>query len=413
MVVDENGDKMSKTKGNGDDPLDLVHGATFDQIVDKSLPGAPREEAVAKFKKSYPSMAKMAEGFPAFGADALRFTFNSYSPQAKRILLAPKRIEGYRHFCNKIWNAVRFALPYLETHASAVGAMSATPKPTWRANRWILSRLAAAIAEVDAGLNEFRLDEASGALYRFFWDEFCSWYLEIAKPVFQDDASSVAGEVAATMAHVLEASMRALHPFMPFITEELWQRLPRPASRPESIVLAPFPTAADGRTDTAADREMDVLTSVISAARTIRSEHEVHPGAQVPLVLRAHDPQVLELFRSELVTIRTLVKTEGDAVIETSGGGRPPGSVMSVVGDVEVLVGLRGLVEAGKETDRVEREIRRTDKDLAALEKKLSSPAFVEKAKPEIVAETKAQVEALRRTRARLEEARQLASELA
>jgi valyl-tRNA synthetase len=410
MVVDENGDKMSKTRGNGLDPLDLIHGATFDEVVAKSLPGAPREEALAKFKKSYPSAAQMGTGFPAFGADALRFTFNSYSPQAKRILLAPKRIEGYRHFCNKIWNAVRFALPYLETHPSALGAM---PTPTWRANRWILSRLAAAIAEVEAGLSEFRLDEASGALYRFFWDEFCSWYLEIVKPVFQGETSALSAEVAATLAHVLETSMRALHPFMPFITEELWQRLPRPTSRPASIAIAPFPTAADGLADADADREMSVLTAAISAARTIRSEHEVHPGAEVPLALRANDPRLLDLFRSEQVTIRTLVKTEGEPVIETSGGGRPPGSVMSVVGDVEVLVGLRGLVDAAKEADRVEREIRRADKDLAALEKKLGSPAFVERAKPEIVAEAKGQVEALRRTRARLEDAKQLASELA
>jgi valyl-tRNA synthetase len=413
MVVDENGDKMAKTKGNGLDPLDLIHGASFDQVVEKALPGAPRDEALAKFKKSYPSAAQMGAGFPAFGADALRFTFNSYSPQAKRILLAPKRIEGYRHFCNKIWNATRFALPYLETHAAAIGAMPATPKVTWRANRWILSRLAAAIAEVDTGLRDFRLDDASGALYRFFWDEFCSWYLEIVKPVFQDDASPIAGEVAGTLAHVLETSMRALHPFMPFITEDLWQRLPRPASRPESIVTAPFPTAADGRPDAEADREMTIVTEAISAARTIRSEHEVHPGAQVPLVLRGHDARVLDLFRSEIVTIRTLVKTEGDPVIEPSGGGRPPGSVMSVVGDVEVLVGLRGLVDGTKEADRVEREIKKADKDVAAIEKKLGSPAFVERAKPEIVAEAKEQLDALRRTRARLEEARKLASELA
>jgi valyl-tRNA synthetase len=413
MVVDENGDKMSKTKGNGLDPLDLIHGASFDQIIEKAMPGAPRDEALAKFKKSYPSAAQMGAGFPAFGADALRFTFNSYSPQAKRILLAPKRIEGYRHFCNKIWNATRFALPYLETHAAAIGTMPATPKPKWRANRWILSRLAAAIAEVDTGLHDFRLDDASGALYRFFWDEFCSWYLEIVKPVFQDDASPIAGEVASTLAHVLETSMRALHPFMPFITEDLWQRLPRPASRPESIVLAPFPTDGDGRPDAEADREMTIVTEAISAARTIRSEHEVHPGAHVPLVLRGHDARVLDLFRSEIVTIRTLVKTEGDPVIEPSGGGRPPGSVMSVVGDVEVLVGLRGLVDGAKEADRVEREIKKADKDVAAIEKKLGSPAFVERAKPEIVAEAKEQLDALRRTRARLEEARKLASELA
>jgi valyl-tRNA synthetase len=160
--------------------------------------------------------------------------------------------------------------------------------------------------------------------------------------------------------------MRALHPFMPFITEELWQRLPRPASRPVSIALAPFPTASDGRADVEADREMALVTSVVSAARTIRSEYEVHPGAQVPLVLRAHDPGILDLFRSERVTIRTLVKTEGDPVIEArgtagagttgGGGGRPQGSVMSVVGDVEVLVGLRGLVDAAGSRSRRTRD---------------------------------------------------------
>jgi valyl-tRNA synthetase len=410
MIVDENGDKMSKTKGNGIDPLDLVHGATFDQVIEKAMPGGSREEALASFKKSYPSTAKMNEGFPAFGADALRFTFNSYSPQAKRILLAPKRIEGYRHFCNKIWNATRFALPYLEAHAAHVGAM---PEPKWRANRWILSRLGAAIAEVDAGLHGFRLDDACSALYRFFWDEFCSWYLEICKPVFLDEASPIAGEVAATLAHVLETSMRALHPFIPFITEELWQRLPRPASRPISLALAPYPTVADGRADADADREMTLVTTAISAARTIRSEHEVHPGAQVPLVLRAHDPKTLDLLRAEIVTIRTLVKTDGDPIIEPSGGGRPPGSVMSVVGDVEVLVGLRGLVDASKEKDRIEREIKKVDKDIAVLEKKLGSPNFVEKAKTEVVVESKDQLEALRRTRTRLEDAKQLAGELA
>jgi valyl-tRNA synthetase len=320
MVVDENGDKMSKVKGNVIDPLDLIHGAPFDEIVKKTLPGAPHEEALAKFKKSYPSAAQMGAGFPAFGADALRFTLASYSPQAKRIALAPKRIEGYRHFCNKIWNATRFALPYLERHAPAPG--DGVPRPAWRANRWILSRLSAALTEVDRGLSEFRLDDASGALYRFFWNELCDWYLEWIKPVLQDDASALAGEVAATLGHVLEASLRALHPFMPFLTEELWQRVPRPPSRPASVALASFPAPTEGRPDAEADREMDVLSAAISAARTVRSEHEVHPGAQVPLVLRSADPKIRALFVSEIVAIRTLVKTEGDPAIEPSGGGR-------------------------------------------------------------------------------------------
>jgi valyl-tRNA synthetase len=179
-----------------------------------------------------------------------------------------------------------------------------------------------------------------------------------------------------------------------------------------SIALAPFPGPSEGAPDPEADREMAIVTAAISAARTIRSEHEVHPGAEVPFELRSHDPAVRALLASELRTVRTLVKTKGEPIIEASGGGRPPGTVMSVAADVEVLVGLRGLVDPAKEEARVEREIKRTEKDIAAVEKKLGSAAFVEKAKPEVVTEARAQLEGLRRTRARLEEALVLAREL-
>jgi len=411
MVVDENGEKMSKVKGNVIDPLDLIHGAAFDDVVQKTLPGAPREEALAKFRKSYPSTAQMGAAFPAFGADALRFTLASYSPQAKRIALAPKRIEGYRHFCNKVWNATRFALPYIEKHAAPLDG--ATPKATWRANRWILSRLHAAVGATETGLGEFRLDDASTALYRFFWNELCDWYLEIAKPVFQDETSPLAVETATVLAHALETSMRALHPFIPFITEDLWQRLPRPATRPVSLALAPYPNALDGGDAPEVDREMAILQAVISAARTIRSEHEVHPGAQVPLLLRVADPAVRALLADEITTIRTLVRTQGEPLIEASGTGRPAGSVMSVAGDVEVLVGLKGLVEASKETARIEREIKKVEKDLALMQKKLASKAFIERAPAEVVAESQEQLAGLVRTRSALEEARFLAEELA
>jgi valyl-tRNA synthetase len=211
---------------------------------------------------------------------------------------------------------------------------------------------------------------------------------------------------------VLETSFRALHPFVPFLTEELWQATPRPASRPLSLALARFPMPSEGRPDEIADREMSLVQAVIGAARTIRSEHEIHPAAQVRLVLRASDPAVRALLSSELVTIRTLVKTQGDPVIEAAGGGRPPGSVMSVAGDVEVLVELAGLVEGAKEGARVEREIKKVEKDLVLMQKKLESPTFVEKAPADVVAAAKEQLESLRRTRTRLEEARVLAREL-
>jgi valyl-tRNA synthetase len=432
LVVDETGDKMSKVKGNIIDPLDLIHGATFEEMVEKTLPGAPIEESLRKFKKAYPSAVQMGSGFGAQGADALRITLSSYSPQAKRILLSPKKLEGYRNFCNKIWNATRYALPYLE------GAEVKVEPPTAKllANRWILSRFAGAIDVARAGIDEFRLDESTLSLYHFFWGELCDWYLELTKPVFQAgrvsqgpdretdvladtleygaDARDLedARETRNVLAYVLEASLRALHPFIPFITEELWQRLPRPAKRPISIALASYPNASAGRKDEEAERDMAVLQAVIGAARSIRSEHEVHPGAEVALVLRADSERVAELLMNEQRAIRTLVKTKGDPAIEAKGGPRPRGSVMSLAQDVEVIVPLKGLVGADKERTRIEREMKRTEKDIVALEKKLALPSFADKAPPDVVVEAKRTLEELRRKKAGLEEARSLSEEL-
>ncbi len=408
LVVDETGDKMSKVTGNVIDPLDLIHGAPFEEIVKKTLPGAPVDEAMRKFKKGYPSVAQMGKGFPAFGADALRITLASYSPQAKRIPLSPKKIEGYRHFCNKIWNASRFSLPYIE--GARVG--NAPPVATLLPTRWLLSRLAATIAAVRQGVDEFRLDDATQALYRFFWNELCDWYVEMAKPSFTDMGSPQAAEMRDVLAHVLEASLRLLHPIIPFITEEIWQKVPKPDGSPPSISLATFPDASCARTDAAAEVDMAILQSVIGAARSIRSEHDVHPGAEVILRLRASDARRRALLEQEIVAIKTLVKTNGMPVVEERGGSRPTGSTMNAVHDVEVLVSLVGLVDGAKETARVEREIKKTEKDIAALEKKLALPSFADKAPPEVVAESKTQLDALRNRRLALEDARGLASEL-
>jgi valyl-tRNA synthetase len=408
LVVDENGDKMSKVKGNVIDPLDLIHGASFEEVVRKALPGAPPGDALARFKKAYPSAAQLGTGFPAFGADAVRFTLCSYSPQAKRIALAPKRIEGYRNFCNKMWNAVRYALPYVE----GVSPGASPPPATLLANRWILARLAAAAEASTRGIDEFRLDDASGALYRFFWNELCDWYLEITKPVFAHGSEEHRRETAAVLAHAIEAALRALHPFVPFVTEELWQRVPRPAGSPSTVALARYPTASDGRADAGAEREMDVVQAVIVAARTVRAEHEVHPGAEIPLVVRAGEAEVRAVLERESVSIRTLVKTSGEPSIEPAGSARPRGFVMSVAGGVEVLVGLKGLVEPGREKDRVEREIKKVEKDLAAIDKKLAAPSFAEKAPAQVVAEAREQREALAQKLGKLREALGIVEEL-
>jgi valyl-tRNA synthetase len=408
MIVDETGDKMSKVKGNTIDPLDMVYGADFQQVVEKALPGAPLKEALTKFRKAYPSTAQMGKGLPAFGADALRMTLSSYSPQARRIALSPKRVEGYRNFCNKIYNAVRFALGHLQDVEAAQGVPEAKLLP----NRWILSRLAQAVEASGRGILDFRLDEGSGALYHFFWDELCDWFLEACKPVLLSGTVAEQSETRATLAHVLETALRALHPFMPFITEELWQKLPRPATRPASIALAPYPSASDGRIDADAERRMNVLISAIGAARAVRSEHDIPPRDRVRLELRAADEALRLLLQDQTRLIEFLVKSEGPPRVEAAGGARPRGWVLSGAGDVDVLVELRGLVDPKKEDERIERTLKKIDKDIAGLQKRLDNPSFAQNAPPEVVAEAREQKAALERQRARLVEAKALVREL-
>ncbi|MFZ5890759.1 MAG: valine--tRNA ligase [Myxococcota bacterium] len=409
LVVDETGDKMGKLKGNTIDPLDLIHGAEFSSVVKKALPDAPEAEALAKFRKAYPSTAQMGQGFAAYGADALRFTLCSYSPQAKRIALSPARIDGYRKFCNKIYNATRFALPYLE----GVSATGKPPSaPSLLINRWILSRLGAAVEASTKGIEEFRLDDGSLALYHFFWDELCDWYIEMVKSVFQSGSPEQQAETRATLAHALESSLRALHPYMPFITEELWQRLPRPRDAALSVALAQYPTAADGPHSADAEREMNVLMGAISAARSTRSEHDLPRQAKVPLELRALDPAIRALLTRESRYIEQLVNTEGAPNVAAPSSERPRGFLVSVAGDVEVLVGLRGLVEPKKEEERLSRQLKKADKDIKVLEGRLANKNFVDNAPADVVSEAKALLEQLRLQRTRVQEALALVHEL-
>ena len=426
LIVDETGEKMSKVKGNVIDPLDLVHGATFSEMVKKTLPGAPEGEALARFKKAYPSAAAMGNGFPAFGADAVRFTLATYPPSNKRIALAPKRIEGNRHFLNKVWNAARLSLDLLGEYR---WPETEPALPLGFANRWIRSRFAAASDIAQTGFDTFRVDEAANAAYRFFWNEFCDWYLELVKPVLRVPAPEAlvsplpspeaVGETRATLAYILEGSLRLLHPLMPYITEELWQRIPRPSSRGVSIAFGPYPTADDERAarDQTVDAQMELLQGTISAARTVRSEHAVDKRAEVPMRVRSAAPEVLEFLRLHAESIRLLVRTSGLPVVEGPSDERATGTVVStwssaLAGSVEVHINLKGLVEAGTERARIERELKKIEKELTAIEKKLGSSGFVDRAPREVVEESQAQRAALLASRTGLESARRLVDEL-
>jgi valyl-tRNA synthetase len=419
LIVDETGDKMSKVKGNVIDPLDLVNGATFADMVKKTMPGAPEVDALGKFKKAYPSAAAMGTGFPAFGADAVRFTLATYPPSNKRIALAPRRIEGNKHFLNKMWNATRLSLELMGDDA-----WRELPAPKGFYNQWIRSRFAAACASAHDGLGAFRIDEAALAAYRFFWSDLCDWYLELAKPVLrkQTDGSFLrpdqVPETQATLAYVLEGSMRLLHPLMPFITEELWQRVPKPASRKASVAFGPYPTADDESASRSTEIEawMETLQAVVSAARTVRSEHDIDKKAEVPMRVRSGNPEVVAFLRGHAEAIRLLVKTAGDPVFEAPGSARDQGTAVSVVagahGPIEVLVTLKGLVDPKDELARIERELKKLEKDLGALEKKLASPGFVDRAPPDVVEESRKQRATMIDAKGRLEESRKLVEEL-
>ncbi|MFO0662671.1 MAG: valine--tRNA ligase [Polyangiaceae bacterium] len=419
LIVDETGDKMSKVKGNVIDPLDLIYGAEFKDMVAKSLPGAPEAEALAKFKKAYPSAATMGSGFPAFGTDALRFTLATYPPSNKRIALAPKRLEGYRHFLNKIWNASRLVLELAEGNEVPERA----PAAKGFFNQWVLGKLSDAARICSAGIAAFRIDEAATEAYRFFWDDVCAWYLEVAKGIVRDGAGSdLANETKATLLYVLEASLKLLHPITPYVTEELWQRLPHSKAAKASfgnvfsIALAKYPAETDTVKNDGVAKDMALLQAVIGAARTIRAEHALSPATFVQVTLRTDNERGVALFATHADTLKVLVRSEGHAKVVPTSAAREAGNTSSVVaaedGAVEVAINLRGHVTKDKELARVDREQKRIEKDLDAIEKKLSSKAFAERAPKEVVEEAHAQKRAMLEARERLKEARKLADEL-
>jgi valyl-tRNA synthetase len=380
MIRDQDGNKMSKSRGNVIDPMDVIQGIELDPLLDKTrgytLPEREIENAVIYQREHFP------RGFPECGTDALRFTLAAYTGQDQDIRFSVDRVEGYRKFCNKIWQAVLgFSLPHIEGLAREAGV----PEPASLADRWILARLAQVADEVNAGLEEFRVGEVTQLLYHFFWDELCSWYIELQKPVLtgDDEASREAGR--RVLGHVLDASLRMLHPLMPFVTEALWQELPRGADAPASIMLARFPTAKDGRPDDEARRRAEQLMKTIAAVRTVRSEYNVAPSKGVALTVLTDDRELAGLLEQSEHLLAALAHVESLAVAG-SGSKRPPGCATVVAGEAELLVPLKGVVDLDAEQARLAKEKARAEKDIEIASKKLANDKFVARAPAEVVA---------------------------
>jgi len=371
MVRDEKGQKMSKTKGNVIDPLDITE---------------------------------------KYGADALRFTLAALtSAQGRDIKLAKDRIEGYRAFANKLWNATRFALMNLEgfrVGEAAPSALARTP-----ADRWILARLARAVNSTVDALEAFRFDEAASTVHRFLWGDLCDWYIELAKEaLFGDDAEKKLG-AQAVLVHALETSLRLLHPMMPFVTEELWQTLKEAVGAQgwgDSIMVARYPERAP--LDEEAERSFGPVIGIVDAIRNVRGEMNI--AWKTPLVgveVGALAVRALETVRAETGRVERLANVDG-LVLHRAGqpAGRRPQCAVAVGDGFEVLIPLAGVVDMAAETARVEKEIARVDADLSGVEKRLANPSFVERAPAEVVEEARVRAAELRGKRGKLEAHRAL-----
>ncbi len=379
MVRDEKGEKMSKTKGNVIDPLDIIR-------------GAPKEALPPAIKNKFP------QGMPPMGADALRFTLASLTQQGRDIKLSVDRIGGYRAFCNKIWNATRFAQMNMGDFEDD-GSLFVKERALSLADRWILSRLNRAVQGTQASLAQYQFAEAASTLYQFLWGEFCDWYIELAKGALQGTDEGAKASTRATLAFCLDRVMRLLHPFMPFITEEIWQRLP--IKRPtESICIAPYPEEDRRLDDPSAEAEMKPIIEAIEGIRTIRGESNLPPALKVEAQIQTASPQTrrdLERWRTYLMPLAGL-----QVLTVTDLGPKPPQAAADFRSNMEIYVPLAGIVDLAEERERLKKEIGRAEQEMAQIEKKFENPNFLERAPAEVVEKDKSRLRELEARKSKL-----------
>jgi len=415
LIRDEHGQKMSKSKGNILDPLDIVDGIALPALIAKRTSGLMQPHLAAAIEKA--TRKQFPDGIAAHGTDALRFTLASIATQSRDISFDLGRVGGNRNFCNKLWNAARFVLRELEGEipaaAPAAGPAPAEDVTLSAADRWIRSRLGAAISAVDEAWSEYRFDFAAAALYEFTWHEFCDWYLEIVKPVLNSDADQGARLAArATLATVLETLLRALHPLMPFITEEIWLRVaPLAGAGGASIMLAPWPQAAQFPHDAAAEAQMGWVKQVVLAIRQIRGQMDIAPSRRLPLLLQHAQPQDLELLQRYEALLSHLAGLASIRVL-AAGQSAPPAAA-ALVGQLGLLVPMAGLIEPASELSRLGKRLHKLAQEIARARGKLGNEEFVQHAPPQVVTQERERLTEFEHARAgltrQLEQVRQLA----
>ncbi|MDR3445367.1 MULTISPECIES: valine--tRNA ligase [unclassified Dyella] len=385
IVRDAEGQKMSKSKGNTLDPLDLIDGIELEPLVAKStkslLIPQVREKVEKRIRKDYPA------GIPSIGTDALRFTFAALASYSRTINFDIKRAEGYKAFCNKLWNAARFVLmnmPEGELAAPANG-------PVTKAERWILTRLKQTLTDVEQHFANYRFDLLAQELYEFTWNEFCDWFLELSKPALNGDDATAAASTRHTLVVVLETILRALHPIVPFISEEIWHSVaPKLGLDAKFLMERPWPKADEIVADEAATAEIEWFKNVLSGIRRIRAEMNIPPGKVLPVLLADGDGADRTRAAANTANISFLARVDAPHWIES--GKDEPAAAAAVVGSMRVLIPLAGLIDLGAEKARLSKEIARIEGEIKKCEGKLGNANFVANAPEEVVAQERQRI---------------------
>jgi len=381
LIRDHDGQKMSKSKGNVLDPLDLIDGTDLDTLIQKRTTGLMQDHLKPKIEKA--TRSQFPDGIDAYGCDALRFTFAALATTGRDIRFDIGRIEGYKNFCNKLWNAARYVL--MNTDSLSAGDVEFTA-----ADRWIKARFNSTVTAVHSHFASYRLDLAAQAIYEFTWREFCDWYLELSKPVLQSDSASdeLKRGTQRTLIEVLESLLRLLHPLMPFITEEIWQQVaPRADIKGDTIMLQPFPDVDASADDSDAVSDIEWVQQFILGVRQIRGEMDISPGKPLPVLLQHSNADDRKRSETHASLLRGVGRVESVTVLGVDE--EPPAAATALLGELRLLVPMKGVIDVDAERARLEKQLEKVNVDLARTNGKLGNEKFVRNAPVDVVTKEK------------------------
>ena len=397
LIKDKNGQKMSKSKGNILDPIDLIDGISLEDLLEKRVQGLMQPEMEKRIindtKKEFPN------GIPDFGTDALRFNFAIQASTGRDIRLDLRRVEGYRNFCNKIWNASRF----IKMNTNDFELLDINDANGHAIDQWIQSKFAGTIDEIERQFNQYRFDLAATAMYEFVWNDFCDWYIELAKTLINDPeiSDSQKDHTKNNLIKMLDAILRMLHPTIPFITEEIWQSLSEDNKR-RSIMKADFPSSNDWRVDDEIVANTEWLKNIVSSVRQIRSEMNIPPNESIKIIINDAsntDSRRLESLGSFILNLASV-----ESITQKDTSDDIPKSAFALLNQMKIYIPLEGLVDIEEEKARLEKKLVKLNQELKSVQDRLSNDTFVEKAPTEVVEELKGKLKSLMSDQTRIEE---------